>query len=1161
MKKRKINSRKSKASPPILADNEPQAGAGRAPEKQSSRRKGDGATDAKGPKASDLKSEREASDTQKRPTDSAPRGHVPAMGTSPEAVATRTGAGVFPIIGMGASAGGLGAFETIFSHMPPDSDTGIAFVIVQHLDPDHKSILSELVRRYTKMRVYDVSDGMQVEPNCAYIIRPNKDLALIQGKLHLMEPSVRRGLRLPIDFFFRSLAQDRGEQSIGIILSGNGTDGTLGLRAIKEAGGMAVVQEPKSADFDGMPRSAIASGLADYVLRPEEMPAELIAYVKRTSTFKRSPTAATPADVSGWLLKILGLLRAHNGHDLTHYKQNTVRRRVERRMVVNQIDSLESYVRMLRQNPLEMDTLFRELLIGVTSFFRDAGAFEAVRDLALPAIMTERPPGQPIRVWVPGCSTGEEAYSIAMLIHEAAEKLGRDFVVQVFATDIDHESIEKARAGVYPANIAADVSPDRLSRFFAQEQKDFYRIKKTLRDQLIFAEQDVIKDPPFSKIDLISCRNMLIYMDPILQKRLIPLFHYALSSSGFLLLGNSESVGEFTNLFTIIERKWKLYRRKDLTLGTMGALVLSRLPSHAEHPAGEGLAVETREKKPALREITERMLLRNYTPACVVVNEQGEILYVHGRSGKYLELPSGDANLNLLRAAREGLKIELANALRKVIGQRQPVSYENLEVRTNGGYTTVNLNLELAEGAAGASNIVLVTFQEVRHKKASDLPAPLTDGPPESSSPPDEKDRHIAALERDLRIKSETLQTTIEELETSNEELKSTNEELQSTNEELQSTNEELETSKEELQSVNEELVTVNTELQQKMDGLSRANNDMNNLLAGTGIGMLFVDHQLRIQRFTPATTQIINLIQTDIGRPVSDLVSNLAGYDRLGKDVEAVLDNLIPREAEVQTRNGNWYLMRILPYRTVENVIEGAVLTFVDIGGQKRAEEELRKLSTKLEGRVQERGVELERVNENLQREVHGRQQAESLRTTDIDAITLIHDLGLEMREGDALNKLLQASLDAAIQLTRAAKGTLQIHDPSTKTLRLVAHRGFKPAFLEHFANVSAPEDSSWLRAMKKGERITVEDIGNSSTFKDEAAMAALQAEGVRAIQFTPVRAREGNFLGILATHWNHSSRSDQGTFRLLDMLARQLGELIEERGGPGNAFARSGK
>ncbi len=586
----------------------------------------------------------------------------PASGAVEALAPETTGVARFPIVGIGASAGGLAGFETLFAHMPPDSDTGIAFVLVQHLDPDHKSILSELVRRYTRMRVFEAAEGMEVEPNCVYIIQPNKNLALLQGKLRLTEQSAVRGLRLPIDFFFRSLAQDRGEQSIGIVLSGNGTDGTLGLRAIKAAGGMAMAQEPASAEFDGMPRSAIGSGLADFVLTPEQMPAQLIAYVKRSAPLRSGAAAPPVTEVTDGVLRIMAFLRAHTGHDFSNYKQNTIRRRVERRMVVNQVETLEEYLRLLGQNPGEMETLFRELLIGVTGFFRDPAAFEVLHDLALPRLLGERPAGLPVRVWVPGCSTGEEAYSLAILLQEAFEKLGREFAVQVFATDIDRDSIEKARAGLYPGNIAAEVSPERLARFFGREDKGCWRVKKSLRDQVVFAEQDVIKDPPFSRIDLISCRNVLIYMQPVLQKRLLPLFHYALAPGGFLFLGNSESVGEFTDLFNGVDRKWKVYQRKEAVVARVGVPTMPRSVGRKELLQA-AKAAEGRPRKPSLRELTERLLLRNYAPACVAVNDQGEILYVHGRSGRYLELPAGEATLNIVRAAREGLRIELARAL------------------------------------------------------------------------------------------------------------------------------------------------------------------------------------------------------------------------------------------------------------------------------------------------------------------------------------------------------------------------------------------------------------------------------------------------------------------------------------------------------------------
>jgi two-component system CheB/CheR fusion protein len=523
----------------------------------------------------------------------------------------------------------------------------------------------------------------------------------------------------------------------------------------------------------------------------------------------------------------------------------------------------------------------------------------------------------------------------------------------MFATDIDHEAIEKARLGVYPASIAADVSPERLARFFTHEEEDFYRVKKVVRDQVVFAEQDMLRDPPFSKLDLVSCRNLLIYLESALQKKLLPLFHYALNSGGYLFLGNSESIGEFSSLFTVLDRKWKIYRRRELSVAAVGTFMVPHLPlGQTREP--RALANEADQARTSVRAQTERLLLQSYAPACVAVNEHGEILYVHGRTGKFLEIPPGEASLNVVRAAREGLKLELANALRKVLTLRKPVRYERLELRTSREVEHVSITAQLAEEFAPESNVVIITFEDSPAAAASG-PAVLPVESPSNGGTSDARDARIAALERELRMKGETLQTTVEELETSNEELKSANEELQSTNEELQSTNEELETSKEELQSVNEELVTVNTELQKKIEGLSRVNNDMNNLLAGTGIGMLFVDHQLHIQRFTPATTQIINLIHTDVGRPVSDLVSNLVAYDNLEADVKSVLDTLVPREAEVKTRSGHWYLMRILPYRTSDNVIEGAVITFVDIAAQKRAESRTRQANVELEQRVAE--------------------------------------------------------------------------------------------------------------------------------------------------------------------------------------------------------------
>jgi two-component system CheB/CheR fusion protein len=859
----------------------------------------------------------------------------------------------FPIVGVGASAGGLAAFEAFFSGMPAEADPGMAFVLVQHLAPDHKSILTDLIRRYTRMQVFEVEDGMVVQPNCAYIIPPNRDMAFLDGTLQLLEPAAPRGHRLPIDFFFRSLAQDQHERAICIVLSGTGSDGTLGVRTVKGEGGMVMAQLPESTEYDGMPRNAIATGLVDYVLPPAEMPAQLIAYVAHAFGAPLRPACTLAPKGEDAMRKVFVLLRAQTGHDFSQYKQNTISRRVERRMAVHQIERLDEYVRHLQHTPAEVEALFRDLLIGVTNFFRDPEAFAALQEQVVPRLCAGKDAGAVIRVWVPGCSTGEEACSISILLHEQMALLKQSFKVQVFATDIDRQAIDLARTGLYPASIAADLSAERLARFFVPEPDGTaYRLHKSLRETLIFSEQDVIKDPPFSKLDLISCRNLMIYMGGELQKKLIPLFHYALNPGGVLFLGTSETVGEFANLFATLDRKSKLYQRKEDGSSAHRRSMGKFLPPLSAGGSDIRLSAKVlSESRLPLRELTERALLQQYTPVGALINQRGDILYLHGRSGLYLEPAPGEAGMNILKMAREGLRRDLTTALHKAVAVGEPVHHPGLRVKTNGDFTTVDLTVRpvTAGPEVTAETTLFLVILEETPPNAQPLPETTVtlDAVPDAGQNVTDCDTRVAALKRELRAKEEYLQTTNEELETSNEELKSSNEEMQSVNEELQSTNEELETSKEELQSVNEELATVNAELQQKVADLSRANNDMNNLLAGTGIGTVFVDHQLRIQRFTPAVTQVINLILTDVGRPVGHIVSNLAGYDCLVEDVRSVLDTLLPKEVEVRTKAGAWYLLRIRPYRTLENVIEGAVITFTEITEMKEAQESLRESAT----------------------------------------------------------------------------------------------------------------------------------------------------------------------------------------------------------------------
>jgi two-component system CheB/CheR fusion protein len=849
----------------------------------------------------------------------------------------------FPIVGIGASAGGLSAFEAFFSGMPADIDPGMAFVLVQHLAPDHKSILAELIRRYTRMQVFEVEDGMPVRVNCAYIIPPNHDMAFLNGTLQLLEPSEPRGRRLPIDFFFRSLAQDQHQLAIGIVLSGTGSDGTLGVRAIKGEAGMVMVQSPESTEFDGMPRSAIATGLVDWELPPAAMPAQLIAYVAHAFGEHSALIAEQTPSNENALKKIFILLRAQTGHDLSQYKTNTINRRIVRRMALHQIESIEDYVRYLQKSPPEVDALFRDLLIGVTSFFRDPQAFQALEEQVIPQIFDNTPPGSVIRVWSTGCSTGEEAYSIAILLQERMEALKQGWTLQVFASDIDRHAIAAARAAVYPASVAADISPQRLARFFtAEADGSAYRINKSIRDLLVFSEHDLLRDPPFSRLDLISCRNLLIYLGAELQKSIIPLFHYALNPSGMLFLGTSESVGGYFNLFSVLDRKAKIYQRQEDFAGKQYAALRRFLPTRTV--LSRSSAKGDSPVRLPLREVAEQSLLEQIGVAGALINGQGDIFYLHGRTGAYLEPAPGEAGINnILRMAREGLRLELGMALAKAASSQHVVRVSGLHVKTNGHFSWVRLSVgpvTRGTGVTPESPLYLVTLEEspILDPAAAALPAA---GAADTEV---DADARMAALTEELRAKDEYLQSTREELETANEELKSSNEEMQSVNEELQSTNEELETSKEELQSVNEELATVNAELNTKVLDLSRANNDMNNLLAGTGIATVFVDHCLRILRFTPSASQIINLIPGDVGRAVGHIVSNLVGYDRLVADVQGVLDTLAPKEAQVRSTAGRWYTMSIRPYRTLDNVIEGAVITFVDITEMRRIEDALAK-------------------------------------------------------------------------------------------------------------------------------------------------------------------------------------------------------------------------
>jgi len=846
---------------------------------------------------------------------------------------------LFPIVGIGASAGGLEALELFLANVPQGS--GMAFVIVQHLDPTHKGIMPELLQRVTLMEVFQVKDRMKVRPNCVYVIPPNKDMSILHGVLYLFEPTAARGLRLPIDFFLRSLAEDRQERSIGVILSGMGSDGTMGLKAVKEKGGLALVQEPATAKFDSMPRSAIEAGLADITAPAEDLPVKIIDYLRHALVITKPEFPLEEKDKSA-IEKVLILLRSKTGHDFSMYKKNTLHRRIERRMGIHQIGRISSYVRFLQENPQEVELLFKELLIGVTGFFRDPDAWEKLRINAIPMILAARPEGGTIRAWSAGCSTGEEAYSLAIAFKEALALVNsrENFTLQIFATDLDSDAIDKARQGVYPESIIADVSPERLKRYFIKEDNG-YRVGKEIREMVTFATQNIIMHPPFTKLDILVCRNLLIYLSPELQKKLLPLFHYSLNPGGVLFLGSSEAVSTFTDLFASLDIKSRLFqRRESLVSADQLAFPASFVP------AQPGVSKELKMLKPApnLQTIADQLLLQHFSPPAVLTNEKGDIIYISGRTGKYLEPAAGKANWNIFAMARDGLRFDLGSAFHKALRQKKAITIKGLKVGTSADAHVVDITVQAIEDPEALRGMVMIVFNDViahPDNKTTGRSRKVSAG-----------NASVLELEQELLHAREALQTTREEMQSSQEELTSTNEELQSTNEELQSTNEELTTSREEMQSLNEELQTVNAEQQSKMDELSRVNNDMRNLLNSTEIVTVFLDNQLHVRRFTPGADKLFKLLPGDVGRPLSDITSNLI-YPEMADEAREVLRKLAFSEKQIATTDGRWFSVRIMPYRTMEDVIAGVVITFSNITAAKALEAELREEITKLKAQL----------------------------------------------------------------------------------------------------------------------------------------------------------------------------------------------------------------
>jgi two-component system CheB/CheR fusion protein len=847
------------------------------------------------------------------------------------------------VVGIGASAGGLEALEAFFADIPTGS--GAAFVVVQHLDPTRKGMLVDLLQRATRLLVTEATEGMVLAADRVYVIPPNRDLRIAGSRLRLSEPEASRGLRLPVDVLFRSLAAQRGASSVGVVLSGMGSDGTLGLQAIKDSGGVTFVQDPDTAAFDGMPRSALAADVADVVAPVGELAARVLEHVHRIVPAAgerrggdRVETRAVDQADRADLDQIIELLHTATGHDVSLYKPGTIIRRIERRMALQQLDKLADYLRFLREHPAEVGRLHRELMIGVTSFFRDPEVWTELRDRVLPALFAAHPDGGALRAWTPACSTGEEAYTLAMTFLEALDRLpsAPPFTLRIFATDIDANAIERARAGVYPLAVAADIGAERLDRFFVRTETHL-EISRRVRQMVVFAPHDIVGDPPFTRLDIITCRNLLIYLEPELQQRILSAMHYALNQDGVLVLGVAETVGDAAEHFEPVIERARIYRRRGTAAAQPARLfqytsaaprsgsLRGPLAAAATTTAADGSRLH-------LQHVLERALAQSYGPPAVLTDHQGNILYVSGRTGNFLEPASGRANWNVMAMALDGLRLVLSRAFRAALASNREEHIEAARIESDDVVRLVDVTVRPLGRDGVDADVVLVVFDE-RPPPESPSGAPSVEGVDADV---------VAALNAELETAYTELRAAYDDAQSTREEMALLNEELQSTNEELQSINEELTTSMEEMQSMNEELQTLNRELQRRVDELVFASDDMANLLDSTQIATLFLDSELRVRRFTARMGALVNLIDSDVGRPFSDLTSRLR-YPELADDVRAALvaDDVVGRE--VRTDDARWFAVRVMPYRTHDHRVDGVVITFTDVTEAKALEERLR--------------------------------------------------------------------------------------------------------------------------------------------------------------------------------------------------------------------------
>ncbi len=894
------------------------------------------------------------------------------------------------VVGIGASAGGIDALKEFFSEMPNDS--GFAFVVIQHLDPDHVSYMASLLTRCTEMKVVQAEDEMLIAANCVYTIPPGKFLLIKNAVLYLTEPVKKDGLRLPVDFFFRSLAKDQHEKAIGVLFSGSGSDGTLGIREIRGVGGMVMVQDPKTAQFEPMVQSAIATGLVDYVLPVKEMPEALLRYVRQSYLEGGDPSDAEA--LQNHINAIVHLMLSQTKSDFRPYRRATIQRRIFRRMGINQLDKMSDYVRLLHEDPTELAALSKDMLIGVTSFFRDPEAFEELRGKVIAPLVQKKDKATPLRVWIAGCATGEEAYSIVMLLMEEVARGMKNFPLQVFASDIDPDALKYAREATYPESIAIDVSEERLARFFIK-QDHVYQINKEVREAITFAQHNVIMDPPFLKMDLISCRNLLIYIEPEVQKRTLNLIGFALNPGGYLLLGKSESAIELSNLFEPVSRNFRIYRRNESVPIRAADFPLRR--------PGPPVRFVARTERPPVKllDLNQQVLLKHFNASIVLIAENGDILHFYGPSHKYLAHPLGAANLNLFDLLESRHSSKLRRAVGKAARGNHEVKLDGLEFNRDDFTYFANVTITPVIEPKSGERLLAVIFEEARGLKESSPFSPLGTETSDHAL--------VQHYEGEIKLLREELQATIEDFQTTHEEFTAANEEILAINEELQSTNEELETSKEELQSVNEELITVNNQLNEKVEELSKTNDDLANFLNSSEVATVFLDTKFCVKRFTPSATKLMNLIAVDLGRPIRHISNKFIAVD-LPAIAGDVLQTLVPVEKEVQTSVGSWHVMRCLPYRTLNNLIDGVVFTFMDITRLKRSEEALLEARNYAESIVDTTRESLIVLNPNLNVVSANRVFYETFKVTPEETEgRLIYELGNRRWDIPKLRELLQ--------------------------------------------------------------------------------------------------------------------------------------------------------